>query len=276
MDTISLPEKSPSLNGPSLSERVKRRLVKVESMRQLGTAYRRAVRSAKAIKTPELASFYAEDIFCSQVVERLLRVDSCCIDVGAHIGSVLNQFLQLAPNGRHIAVEPVAYKAQWLRTQYPEVTVFDVALSDKESEAIFHQLTKQSGYSSLTPPSLDDDDENDVTWSVKTSLLDHLIPSGQRVDFIKIDVVGGELGVLKGSTRIIAEQKPAILFESNQFCLQAADVNSEEIFDFFNSVGYAIYLPQGWLHQQSALSREGFAHSMEYPFTTFNYLAVPV
>jgi hypothetical protein len=40
-----------------------------------------------------------------------------------------------------------------------------------------------------------------------------------RVDFIKIDVEGGELGVLQGAEGTLLRDQPLLLFEVNVFCL---------------------------------------------------------
>jgi hypothetical protein len=37
------------------------------------------------------------------LLERELREDSDCLDLGAHAGSVLREIVRLAPRGRHVA-----------------------------------------------------------------------------------------------------------------------------------------------------------------------------
>ena len=61
------------------------------------------------------------------IMASVLRRDSNCIDVGAHAGSMLQRMLRVAPQGRHIAIEPIPELAQRLRVKYPMVTVHEAA-----------------------------------------------------------------------------------------------------------------------------------------------------
>ena len=48
---------------------------------------------------------------------------------------------------------------------------------------------------------------------VKLGVLDEIIPKDVVIDFIKIDVEGGEFGVLKGAQHLLKKHKPVIVFE---------------------------------------------------------------
>ena len=48
------------------------------------------------------------------VMTSILRRDSCCIDVGANEGEMLQEMLRLAPQGRHLAFEPLPDYAERL------------------------------------------------------------------------------------------------------------------------------------------------------------------
>ena len=56
------------------------------------------------------------------VMARILKADSVCLDVGAHVGSVLTDMLRLAPQGRHWAFEPLPTFAAHLRAAFPRST----------------------------------------------------------------------------------------------------------------------------------------------------------
>ena len=55
------------------------------------------------------------------------------------------------------------------------------------------------------------------------------------VDFVKCDVEGGELEVIKGGQRLLKDQRPALLFEVS---LQT----SERIFHDLHSLGYRAFV----------------------------------
>ena len=48
---------------------------------------------------------------------------------------------------------------------------------------------------------------------VELKKLDDVIPTDVTIDFIKIDVEGAELGVLKGAKNVLLKNKPIIIFE---------------------------------------------------------------
>jgi hypothetical protein len=49
--------------------------------------------------------------------------------------------------------------------------------------------------------------------------LDDLVPTLKHVDFIKIDVEGAELEVLKGALELIGRNKPVLIIETlGEFC----------------------------------------------------------
>jgi hypothetical protein len=105
-------------------------------------------------------------------------------------------------------------------------------------------------------------------------MLDNLIES-DTVDFIKIDVEGAELGVLRGSKRIIEACRPLIMFESGFGSARNSVSSRESIWDFFDERGYQIVVPNRLAHEDSGLSRAGFVESHVYPRRTTNYFAVP-
>ena len=59
------------------------------------------------------------------------------------------------------------------------------------------------------------------TIQVEAQTLDHFM-RGRRIehlDFIKLDVEGFELDVLRGGRRILRQYKPIVLLEFNHWCL---------------------------------------------------------
>ena len=63
-----------------------------------------------------------------------------------------SQIVKLSPTGRHAAVEPLPYKAGWLRRKYPGVEVFQVAVGDADGMVDFYFNHGQSGFSGLAKP----------------------------------------------------------------------------------------------------------------------------
>jgi FkbM family methyltransferase len=98
---------------------------------------------------PELRDIHLEDHRMHQVMRRIIRHDTNCVDVGCHIGSQLSLLLRLSPHGRHMAFEPVEFKYRWLCKKFPEVDVRCMALSDRDGEVRFWIDYDRPGFSSL-------------------------------------------------------------------------------------------------------------------------------
>lgn len=257
---------------PSASrDRIKARLVGTimeQPLEQLRTAWG----LQRLFAHPELHAIYTEDLVIGRVLRKILRPDSCCVDVGCHIGMSLSKFRKLASTGRHLAVEPIPYKAASLRSRFPEVEVVEVALAADSGETTFFINTALSGFSGLRQHG---DEGQHEALTVRKARLDEIV-GDRRVDFLKIDVEGGELGVLQGATVCIERCRPTILFECTRSGLSAYGLTAEEIFDWLSARGYGVWLPSGLLADAPALDRERFAAAQVYPFEAFNFFARPL
>src|SRR4029079_8566902 len=116
---------------------------------------------------------------------------------GAHTGEVLAEFLRLAPGVRHLAVEAIPKLADGLRCKCPCVEVVNAALGDATGEATFHWVENNPAFSGLIQrPDLRPADRV-VPITVPVARLDDLVAPGRRVGLLKVDVGGGELGVIR-------------------------------------------------------------------------------
>src|SRR5207237_10745976 len=60
--------------------------------------------------------------------------------------------------------------------------------------------------------------------------------------FLKLDVEGAELRLLKGARKSLERFEPFILFEVNEGALQLQGASGDEIFKFLDSLSYRLYL----------------------------------
>jgi hypothetical protein len=72
-----------------------------------------------------------------EVMFRALRRNLNGIDVGAHVGDILQQMVNIAPRGRHYAFEPLPHLSQELSKRFPQVIVHQAAVSDRSGESEF-------------------------------------------------------------------------------------------------------------------------------------------
>jgi hypothetical protein len=105
--------------------------------------------------------------------------------------------------------------------------------------------------------------------------LDDLVPRTAHVEVVKLDVEGAELGVLRGSSELVARCRPVIMFESGPRGGAAMGFTIEELFDWFAERDYLVLVPNRLAHDGPGLNREGFTESHFYPFRTLNYFGVP-
>lgn len=214
-------------------------------------------------------------------VEKLLATSlkpySNGIDIGCHEGSFLELFLKYAPQGTHWAFEPLPDYYQKLKSKFINVSLYNFALSNQEGTTVFYKAIGAEAMSGLQPqhyPVSAQVEELHVT----TKKLDSVIPENTPIDFIKIDVEGAELQVLKGGIQIIARCRPVIMFEFAQVHVEAYGVTPLEMFDFFLTNNYKLFR----LDIGEEYSRESFesnfinSHSTNYDRNAeTNFLAIP-
>lgn len=236
-------------------------------------ALRGAVGRLRTVLHPELGLLHAEHGMTDTCLRRLVRPDWNCLDIGAHIGSVSYLLSTLAPRGHLTIIEALPAKAAALRTRFPGATVHQVAVGDRAGEVTFFENTAQPGFSSLTNRA-----SRGATREVRISMarIDDLWPVNQPLHFAKIDVEGHEYPALRGAEQTLRRHRPAILFEAG-----AADdpdtaaADYDGLFRFLTGLGYAIRPVFHQFYGREPVSLEGFTACRRYPFTAFNFFAIP-
>lgn len=156
----------------------------------------------KRIKSRE--TFYA----------KLLKKGDLCFDVGANLGNRTEPLLAIG--AKVIAVEPQESCYQFLEQKFKnKIQIVKKGLCEKECVRTFH-ISNASTISSFSEEWINSVKEErfvnntwDKTVEVEMTTLDNLIEEFGNPEFIKIDVEGYELEVLKGLTKRI----PLISFE---------------------------------------------------------------
>jgi len=151
-----------------------------------------------------------DDRHLKAILAARLTPRSSCIDVGAFQGKFISEMVRLAPEGRHLAFEPIPSLAAVLRAQLPSVELQEVALSDQPGTAEFGVVRGSMGLSGFSPSVSTSEDTERITVEVRT--LDEFI-GDTPFSVLKIDVEGGEIGVFRGATRLLQTARPLIAFE---------------------------------------------------------------
>lgn len=243
----------------------------------LESTARRFWREIWSIGRPRARQSVRYDRQTDQIMSRVLKEDSNCVDIGCHRGSALLSMLRFAPRGKHLAFEPLPMLAQRLRERFPNVKIHEMALSDGPGEDTFlHVLTSPglSGFRMMGHVSAAAQVE-EIT--VRKERFDDILPEGMRVDFMKVDVEGAQLEVLRGAERTITRQKPFIVFEHGKLAEEAYGTTSDVMYDYLvGKCGLRISLLSDWLSEGSALRREEFSGHVGYHAGShFCFLAHP-
>jgi FkbM family methyltransferase len=165
----------------------------------------------RALEPPTARRNRRDDERARLLAAAVLRSDSNCVDIGASEGRLFGVFAELAPEGMHIAYEPVPHVRASLARRFPRADVRGAALSDRNGEATFVVHRRLPSRSSLRPVGYDAADTETIRVRVET--LDDSLPSGYVPRLVKLDVEGAEHLVLAGALRTLTTHKPVVLFE---------------------------------------------------------------
>lgn len=215
------------------------------------------------MKVPNIHDMY--DRHTILIMKIVLNNLSSCIDVGCHVGEILREIIRIAPEGKHYAFEPIPQLCKGLKEndEFKDVEISDFALSDSSGESSFFWIKNDPAYSGLKKRRYDIPNPEIIEIKVKKQKLDDVIPTGQLIDFIKIDVEGGELAVLRGGKRVIEKNKPFIVFESGKGASDRYGTNGVLIFDFFNDCEMHVSTLDGFLTGQPSLTKESLDQIFE-------------
>lgn len=181
------------------------------------------------------------------VLERLIYNNRVAIDIGASVGLWSYRLSKLF--NKVEAFEPIPQCVKELKAYGKKnITVHNVGLSSAQGKLELHIL-RGSSHGCGTFGNISEEHE---TISVTVRTLDDY--AFTNVSFIKIDVEGHELDVLKGAEATIIREKPVMVVEIEQRHLTYdRNIVFQKIIDF----GYeAYYLEHGELRPYAELSEQ--------------------
>jgi FkbM family methyltransferase len=204
------------------------------------------------------------DLQTIEIMTRILSKDSNCLDIGCHQGTMLSEMLKFAPLGVHSGFEPLPDMYQGLQEKFGEmrnVRLYNCALSDSAGQVTFQHVVSNPGYSGLRRRRYDRENELIQEITVQTELLDNIVERGFPIRFIKIDVEGAELQVLRGGVETIKANKPVIVFEHGLGAADYYGTKPEDIFELLVSMcGLRLFTLGEWLEFEGkkSLGEEAF------------------
>lgn len=175
----------------------------------------------------------------------LCRPNAATLDIGANWGAYSEAALGLSSTVH--CFEPQSELAAVLRRGLgcsERVTVYEVALSNRDGVATFQIPRNDIGYSTLEPnnelQSKVDMRHGIETREVQTRRLDSF--DFGPVGFIKIDVEGHEQEVLDGASSLLTRHRPALLVEIEERHRKGAVA---AVVGYVTALGYDTYVFTG-------------------------------
>ena len=203
------------------------------------------------------------DALTLKIMQIVLEEDSTFIDVGCHKGELLDEALKIAPKGKHYAFEPIPYLYKKLVSSHGNVAIIkNVALSDKRGTSTFQFVKTNPAYSGLKKrsyPKKEDIEEIEVVLDT----MDNQLKTAEKVNLIKIDVEGGEMGVLKGAVNTLKKWSPVVIFEHGIGASDYYGTTPEEMWEFLNENDYCIFSLRGFVANKTSLTIEQFINLFE-------------
>jgi FkbM family methyltransferase len=199
------------------------------------------------------------DRLTDKIIKDYLKQGMLAVDVGCHEGEILDKFIGQS-TALHYAFEPIPSYFDKLQLKYRnKARIFNAALSDFSGETTFNVVKNAPAYSGMKQRQYAVSEPDIEQIKVKVSRLDDLIPETDKVDLIKIDVEGAELGVLKGASKTILRSKPIVIFECGLGASDFYGTQPEEVFDFIHSeLNLRISKLESFIKKDSAYQRQEF------------------
>jgi len=199
------------------------------------------------------------DRLTQRIIFEELDSSANCVDVGCHKGEILDVLLQSSPKGKHFGFEPIPSFFKNLEESYKKrATIYPYALSNEEGETYFNFVKNAPAYSGIKERSYKTKSPEIEKIKVDKRTLDGVIPIDLAIDFIKIDVEGGEFDVLKGAQRILSDHHPLLIFEFGNGASEFYKAEPADFFEFLNRNGYQIYTLDRFVGAKNELTIQEF------------------
>lgn len=171
------------------------------------------------------------------------RGKSCVFDVGAHIGLVTLPLSQvMAEDGRVYAFEPADANRHCLEehlqlNRIENVEIVNALVGDEARDGVrFFQQSQPTGMNSVAAPILDESYRESRRRQV--TLDDFCRDRGLAPEVIKIDVEGGEIGVLEGARETLGRCRPLVFLSVHPKHLAALGQSCEQLARLIDALDY--------------------------------------
>jgi len=201
-------------------------------------------------------------------VKQFLAKDvSLLVDVGANYGAYTEELIENYPESKVYLFEPQKYLYNFLINKYKgqdKIKIFNIALDELSKETLLNKSFDGDGNASIYKR---EQFNNSTSLNEKISCkrFDEII-TDERIDFVKIDVEGNEMKVLKGMGKMISKIR-VIQVEFGGTWIDSRFFY-KDLFDFFESNNFSLYR----IAPGSLIKIHNYDETDEY-FTYTNFIA---
>jgi FkbM family methyltransferase len=176
---------------------------------------------------------------------RWLKPGDTVIDIGAHIGRHLGAFLDcVGVTGQVFAFEPLPLAFEVLKRNYSGTVAVlnNVALAKTAGRAEFTFAQGTPEESGLKQRIFNHPGKaKPEVIEVQVETLDSYCKNLSSLNFVKIDIEGGEIGCLQGAEQTLARLRPLVSVEYGFPSYSVYGHSKDTLFDFANQAGYQLF-----------------------------------
>ena len=181
------------------------------------------------------------------LLSRYIDSEAVILDIGGHAGQYAKLFARMAKHGQVYSFEPSGYSCSILRLAvrsngFSNIHLIDKGLSDRPGSLILHTPLKDNGTFRYGLAHMGEIDRAGPYHhqEVPVTTIDRFVADEglQRLDFIKMDVEGLEMRILKGGAQTIARHRPVMLLELVDQQLSQAGDSLEAAWELLESWRY--------------------------------------
>jgi FkbM family methyltransferase len=192
-------------------------------------------------------SFYKPDF---QAIAKLLGPGETAVDVGANVGAhAMMMGRRVGPSGRVVAFEPTPTTAWLMRenlalNKVENVELIEAAVSDSRGTVEMNVFDQRYSAWNSRGAAVNDGIAPVEVVQVRAESLDTAMSAAgiERIGFLKIDVEGFELEVLRGARELlVGGAVDSLSFEISKVPLEASGHSARDVFELLSSFGYSSY-----------------------------------
>ena len=184
-------------------------------------------------------------------LESQVRADDVIVDVGANTGEFMVALAPRVCRGKVLCFEPQADVLRILKdnveiNNFSNVVVFPFGLSSSDETAHLYTSTETTQFGGLNEGLYTryvTEERSTATGLAKFRPLDAVLHEEkiEQINWLKIDVEGAELSVLKGARETLIRSKPKILIELNEDTCRSAGYSVSDIHRYLEGLEYRGY-----------------------------------